>query len=294
MCPSFNPTGSFFWINSRPDKHSIPTYFLGLIFQTDYILILRCRTNNCGTTDSPSAKCQTLIINSADDFCLWAPATKMTVGDAERDVVSWCTKPGHGSRLIPKGALTGVHFVQTRNYIQITGTGDFTKMNIPKGDEGGELDPHGADGNGNPIGALVIGTSNGKKQQFQEWTEFISYNEFCIRACFGDGAAENCQHIYLSYFLFHSLDDPGPNLSLAALLQDVMGCYWNMPANYAKGSFDTCKANPPKLPMGQYYVDGGKSISTWYQGIKPTPAAQAVPKSSSCKKISSPGGAAYR
>lgn len=37
---------------------------------------------------------------------------------------------------------------------QITGTGDFTKINIAAGDAGGELDPHGATGNGNPIGEL--------------------------------------------------------------------------------------------------------------------------------------------
>jgi hypothetical protein len=36
--------------------------------------------------------------------------------------------------------------------VQITGYGDFTNMNIPTGDEGGELDPHGAYGSGNPIG----------------------------------------------------------------------------------------------------------------------------------------------
>ena len=29
-----------------------------------------------------------------------------------------------------------------------SGVGDLTKLNIPAGDSGGELDPHGADGNG--------------------------------------------------------------------------------------------------------------------------------------------------
>jgi hypothetical protein len=40
--------------------------------------------------------------------------------------------------------------VKTPDYVQVTGVGDFTKINIPRGDAGGELDPHGADGNGNP------------------------------------------------------------------------------------------------------------------------------------------------
>lgn len=104
---------------------------------------------------------------------MFAPKSKQTVGNAERDVVAYCTKPGHGARLIPKGALTGVHFIRTPHYIQITGVGDLTKLNIPAGDEGGELDPRkpglnslllmrpahilfcscidGADGKGNPV-----------------------------------------------------------------------------------------------------------------------------------------------
>lgn len=32
--------------------------------------------------------------------------------------------------------------------IFVPGIGDLTKINVPAGDAGGELDPHGADGNG--------------------------------------------------------------------------------------------------------------------------------------------------
>ncbi|KAG6846198.1 hypothetical protein H0H93_015475, partial [Arthromyces matolae] len=73
-----------------------------------------------------------------------------TIGDTEQIQVAWCTKSGRGARTIPNGALKGVHFVKTKNYVQVTGVGDFTKMNIKKGDEGGELDDRGADGRGNP------------------------------------------------------------------------------------------------------------------------------------------------
>lgn len=39
--------------------------------------------------------------------------------------------------------------MQTPDYVQITGVGDLTSLNIPAGnDGGGELDPHGATGNG--------------------------------------------------------------------------------------------------------------------------------------------------
>ena len=68
-----------------------------------------------------------------------------------------------------------------------------------------QLDPHGADGNGNPVGGLVYGNTFGSSLQYHEWTSFISDTEFCFRACVGANAATNCQHIY-----------------------DEMGCYWNM------------------------------------------------------------------
>ena len=61
----------------------------------------------------------------------------------------------YGTRIIPDGTIKGVHFVETPDFVQITGYGDLTKLNIQKGDAGGELDPHGADGNG----ALSVWTS---------------------------------------------------------------------------------------------------------------------------------------
>ena len=91
-----------------------------------------------------------LLRSSASDFCLWAPPEVGTIGDTEREEVAWCTKSGRGTRLIPDGTLSGVHFVKTPDYVQITGKGDFTKINVPAGDYGGELDPHGADAKGNP------------------------------------------------------------------------------------------------------------------------------------------------
>ncbi|KAM0748054.1 hypothetical protein T439DRAFT_316727 [Meredithblackwellia eburnea MCA 4105] len=226
--------------------------------------------------DSPSSLCQTSIIDSLDNFCLFAPPNPNSeIGDTERYEVSWCTAKGNGARLVPEGAITGAHLVRTPHYIQasmriITGTGDFTKMNIKAGDEGGELDPHGADGNGNPIGGLLLGDVNGQRIQFTEWTQFISSSEFCIRACYpGPDAWRFCQHVY-----------------------DVMGCQWNMPANYKKGGFDTCLADDPDEPMGAYRMKDG-SESTWYQGQNPTPAAQPVPKSSQCVSQGTVGGVGY-
>ena len=97
-----------------------------------------------------------------------------------------------------------------------SGTGDLTTLNIPKGDEGGELDPHGADGNGNPIGGLCFTSAFRQLEQIHEWTvrlpsrmlyvlpplpfsstlllrfqNFMSDSEFCFRACKPDFKRQN-------------------------------------------------------------------------------------------------------
>jgi len=178
-------------------------------------------------------------------------------------VVSWCTKSGYGTRVIPARTIQGAHFVQTPDYVQITGIGDLTSMNIPAGDSGGELDPHGATGNGNPIGGLVFSSvfNNGTLQQLHEWTNFMSATEFCFRACReGPQAPGLCQHIY-----------------------DVMGCDWNMPGNYNAGTFENCLGDSGG-PIGVY---GG---STFNQGDPQTPPAQPAPPTSQCTPVSTIGG----
>ncbi|EJD45379.1 hypothetical protein AURDEDRAFT_87930 [Auricularia subglabra TFB-10046 SS5] len=225
-------------------------------------------TNRCGTTSSQNSTCQNLFINSADDFCIYAPPTINTIGAAERFTVSYCLRSGYGTRLIPNGAIRGVHFVQTPDYVQITGVGDLTSLNIRPGDGGGEMDPHGADGKGNPIGALVFGSSFGKEQQYHEWTNFVGANLFCLRACKdGPRAKQFCGHIW-----------------------DEMGCYWNMPGNYAAGAFDNCAGDSTE-PMGIYSsrgADGKMTTTTWRQGQEPTPAAHQPGATSKCTPLPSP------
>ncbi|KAJ3549863.1 hypothetical protein NMY22_g728 [Coprinellus aureogranulatus] len=213
-------------------------------------------TNSCGTGSDQSANCQTSWINSPTDFCLWAPPYPGSIGDTEREAVAYCTKSGRGARTIPNGSLHGVHFVRTPEYVQITGVGDFTSMNIPRGDAGGELDNRGADGKGNPIGGLLYGNTFGTNLQYHEWTEFISDGEFCIRACIGPRSKQLCNHIY-----------------------DIMGCYWNIPGNYDAGVFEECVGDPA-TPMGVY------GTSTWSQGVSPTPPPHPAPASSSCTTLS--------
>ncbi|SPO19971.1 uncharacterized protein UTRI_00361_B [Ustilago trichophora] len=213
--------------------------------------------NTCArNTWNQDSKCQTAWINSLEDFCLWGPAEYGTVGEKERSGVAYCTTDKHGTRLIPDGTITGAHFVRTRDYVQVTGVGDFTSILIPEGDDGGEFDPHGADDLGNPIGGIVYTTanpaSNGEPWFVSEWTNFMSYNQFCLRACWGERAAAQCEHIY-----------------------DVMGCRWNIPANYDAGVFETCDG-----AVGQ--LQGIYGSSTFRQGDPVTPTAHPAPSSSNC------------
>lgn len=107
-----------------------------------------------------------------------------------------------------------------------------TKLLIPAGDEGGELDVSlvlcaqatcadsfsasllarrltqdskiDADeisawtGLGNPQGGLVFTNAfTGSLEQTHEWTSFMSANDFCFRACRdGPNAPGYCEHIY--------------------------------------------------------------------------------------------------
>lgn len=135
-------------------------------------------TNECGTGSNPQSMCQNLYVNSATDFCLWGPIGPQPqgIGDAERDVVSYCTKSGRGTRLIPSGTLKSVHFVKTPHYVQVSGTGDFRKMFITNNGGGGELDPHGPDELGNPRGGLVFSDAFGKgMMQVHEWVRSLLF-----------------------------------------------------------------------------------------------------------------------
>ncbi|KAF7330849.1 hypothetical protein MVEN_02424300 [Mycena venus] len=239
-------------------------------------------TNQCGTSVNQSSLCQTAYMNAVDDWrafscsflwtasinfagrCLWAPPEPgpgSTIGETERIEVAWCIKNGTGARLIPDGAIKGAHWLITPDYIQVTGVGDMTKLNIPADDEGGELDPHGADGNGNPVGGIVFSNAfGGQVEEIFEWTNFMGENNFCFRICDpkGSNPAAYCQHIY-----------------------DVLGCEWNMPANYDEG-FDSCHADSGE-PMGVY------GTSTFHQGDGATPDPHPAPKPTSCSTVSTIG-----
>ncbi|CAO1625170.1 unnamed protein product [Sympodiomycopsis kandeliae] len=208
-----------------------------------------------------NSTCQTAWLNSVDDFCIWGPPVAgVDVGTFEREAVAYCTKGTHGTRLIPDGTIKSVHFVRTRDYIQVTGSGDFTSIGMIEGDSGGEMDPHGMDDLSNPIGGILYTTahpeSQGKPYFIREWTNFMSWNQFCLRACWGERAARQCEHKY-----------------------DIMGCAFNIPANYGDG-FESCDGDIAQL-QGIY------GSSTFNQGDAQTPAPHPAPSSSNCQQASS-------
>jgi len=230
------------------------------------------------TTESQTSNCQTAIVNNLDDFCIWGPQKPdSTIADTEGALVAWCTKPGHGTRVIPPGALTGVQWMQTPDYLQVTGRINQSLINILHGDTGGEEDPHGADGRGNPLGSLIYSTgfpsSNGDNKtyvQVIEWHNFLGGDMFCMKVCdpAGAHAADFCQHIF-----------------------DRIGCAYNAPAAYQDGVFEKCKGDNQDFP-GVYTGSDGQ-VSTFSQPpeslgpISSMPYQPKVPASSDCSTYQS-------
>jgi len=226
------------------------------------------------TTENQDSLCQTLLFNSIDDFCLWGPPEHDSiVGDTEGEMVAWCSKPGYGTRLIPEGTLKGLQYIKTPAYISIVGFIDQTKINIQAGDYGGELDPHGADLRGNPLGGLVYSNAwsgdNNTYQQVIEWHDFVGGDAFCFKACdpAGADAARYCEHIF-----------------------DRIGCAYNVPNNAQDGVFEVCDGDNQAFP-GIYTENGVEMTYTQpaesLGAISTMPYDPVVPASSNCRQYAS-------
>ncbi|KAF8881370.1 hypothetical protein BD779DRAFT_1445631 [Infundibulicybe gibba] len=222
------------------------------------------------TTQNQQSNCQTSFLNSIDDFCLWAPSDpESIVADTEGEMVAWCTKPGHGTRLIPPGALQGVQYMKTPDYSQVVGFIDQRLINLKSDDFGGEMDPHGADLRGNPLGGVIFSSSFGDLKQIIEWHNFMGGNAFCFKVCdpAGPNAAHFCEHIY-----------------------DRIGCAYNAPNNAQNGTFESCLGDNQDFP-GIFTSNG--QVMTYTQpaeslgAISSIPYQPKVPASSSCSQFSS-------
>ncbi|KAG7085464.1 hypothetical protein E1B28_003025 [Marasmius oreades] len=239
-----------------------------------------------GTPINQTSDARLISLNAIDDFCLWAPPNPEVIGNSEAYEVAWCTKARNNARVIPDGTFTGLSMVKTDFYIQIMGYGDFTKINLMPGDFGGELDPHGAEGLGNPVGGNITVNINGEDKNVEEWMSYISYSQFCFRACINSNstysAAAMCEHKL-----------------------DVMGCNFVMPGNYGfNGTFETCDADVAYPPGWYPSVVGGQTTYSQFQqywtgvvgaqtftvGDTVTPQSVAfTPSSSNCKTTSTIG-----
>jgi len=200
------------------------------------------------TTEGPESECQTMFLNTIQDFCLWgSPKANGVVGDVEGIVVAYCTKPGHGTRLIPPGTLTAVQFIKTPGYIQVTGNFNQTGIGLSARDSGGELDPHGADLAGNPLGGLIFSNNlptaknNSTITQVKNWSNFVGSDQFCFKAC------------------DNSITSPDYCLNTF----DVEGCSFNMPASYAPNEFSVCLGENQAQPGEGTDVPATSSCTTY-------------------------------
>jgi len=170
-----------------------------------------------------------------------------------------------------------VQFMRTPAYLQITGFLDQTAINEAADDGGGELDPHGADGRGNPLGALVF--SNGFPAsagnptdyiQAREWHSFMGSNTFCFKIC--DPSVPNSK-VYCDN------------------LFDRIGCAYNAPAAYEPNVFESCLGDNQD-PPGTYTGSDGQ-VTTYTQPpeslgpISTMPYTARIPASSSCTTYAS-------
>jgi hypothetical protein len=228
--------------------------------------------NQCNsTTLGPDSNCQTLIFNGPDDFCLWgSPTADGSIGDVEAKVVAYCTKPYHGTRLISAGAITGLQWTKTPGYIQAVGFINNTGIGLDPTDEGGELDPHGADLQGNPLGGVVF--SNGTTDsdgttmvQVHNWNTFVGGGQFCFKAC------------------YNSITNPDYCLNI----YDLIGCDYNMPSAATDGEFTVCDGDVQEV-VG-VYTSGGQTL-TWSMPdplAGPPPYTPVIPSSSNCQTFQS-------
>jgi len=223
------------------------------------------------TTQNQQSLCQTAIVNNISDWCVYAPPKpNSTIADTEGEEVAWCTQPGHGTRLIPGGTITGLQVLNTQHFMQIFAFVTQTNIDINAQDFGGELDPHGQDLAGNPMGALVysnhFSADNTTEEQIVEWNMFVGSNATAIKICSPE-------------------DDAVTSQEWCRNTLDRLGTAYNMPNNAQNGVFEVCDADSGELP-GVYTSNG--QVITYTQppeslgAITTVPYVPVVPSSSNC------------
>lgn len=254
------------------------SYPTGLPYQAvpdNYVRGTQSGYNICNsTTENQQSECQTAVVNNIADFCLFAPSKpNSTIADTEGEEVAWCTKPGHGGRIIPPGTFTGIQVLNTTQYRQIIAFTNQVNIDISPTDFGGELDPNGQDLNGNPMGGLLYSTAFSPDgltyEQVHSWNMFIGGNITGIKIC----------------------DEAGTNpTGYCRNTLDRLGIVYNMPNAAKDGVFEVCDADLMQLPG--VYTSNGQTI-TYSQPdeslgpITTVPYTPTVPASSNCQTFKS-------
>ncbi|WWC91577.1 uncharacterized protein L201_006523 [Kwoniella dendrophila CBS 6074] len=189
----------------------------------------------------PNSTSQDLWLMSHDDFCLYGLSEEENKGKSISEsidyVVSYCSKSGHDTRLIPDGTLKGVTYVKTSSWVQVSGSGDFTQIGLSPEDPGGQFDSS----THNPEGSKLITSIGGDPAR--NWVTIISPETFCVRACFGDPAYCPTQY-------------------------DSLGCYFLTSSGVGWDDvWQNCEADdgdPPGVFDGQTYTPGNGPVPTPY------------------------------
>ncbi|KIJ22665.1 hypothetical protein M422DRAFT_196914, partial [Sphaerobolus stellatus SS14] len=158
--------------------------------------------NLCNTTaEGQSARCQTAIVNSLDDFCIWG------LQQPGLSIVSTGVPLLHDALslgMVRLYVFSGVQFMRMLDYLQVVGRINQSMINIMAGDiGGGEKNPHSTNNRGNPLSSLVYinGFIAGKEyMQVIGWHKriFLGGNIFYFRIYDPNSpnAVNYCQHIY--------------------------------------------------------------------------------------------------
>jgi len=223
------------------------------------------------TTQNQDSQCQTMMVNSIADFCLWAPPTpNSTIADTEAIEVAYCTKNTWGTRVMLEGSVYGVTVYNAPSYTMIVGFINQSAFDMNAEDYGGELDSRGQDGQGNPIGGLTYSNAfprgNTNETDFAQiigWNVFIGGNEFCVKICSPTDATAtdvgHCNNVY-----------------------DEIGISYNCPNSAQNGTYAVCDSDD-MTPVGIYVVDGVTSTySQPFTPISTVPYTPVIPSSSNC------------
>ncbi|GJE88853.1 hypothetical protein PsYK624_049400 [Phanerochaete sordida] len=289
-----NPTGT----QPLTDKHfSYPTGIPEQVDPNDGTRGPQSGYNICNsTTEGPTSNCQTAFINHIDDWCVWAPPTgPTTIGESEGQEVAWCTKPGRGTRLIPAGAIKGVQFLVAKSYIEVLAFLDQTMLNMTPDDFGGELDPHGADLRGNPIGGLLYSNNlplsgtgdNNTFIQVEEWHNFIGANFSCFKAC--DPKDPNAGN-----YCYNRLDRVGipyvcPNAAQSGVFEMCDSDNQDFPGVYTTNGVTTSYTQPPdSVPIGTLPYTARVPASSNCVTFQSSDLFGALPTPSGASSASSP------